>query len=248
MAWAALLLPVLSPLQTMAPVAPFTTRTYGTSVKGAPLEVTRFGDHGPVTLIFFAIHGSERSTKPCGELLRKRLEQDPDLSKDTSVLLITCANPDGWAARTRGNANGVDLNRNFPDGWKAETMGRGNKYPGPISFSEPESRALAQLVLQESPDQVVSVHQPLVMNNYDGEYSIPLATAIAQANGYPLTSDTGSPTPGSFGHWCVTRKIPLVTLEMPSKDVETCWRENEMALVAAIRFGATLTRRTTKLQ
>lgn len=247
MAWASVLLAALSPFPTMAQVAHFTTRTYGTSVNGAPLEVTRFGDHGPVTLIFFAIHGSERSTKPCGELLRKRLEAEPELTQDTTVLLITCANPDGWKARTRGNAHRVDLNRNFPDGWKEDTVGKPNKFPGPISFSEPESRALAELVLHESPDQVISVHQPLVMNNYDGDYSIALAQVLARENGYPITKDTGSPTPGSFGHWCVTRKIPLVTLEMPNKDVETCWRENEKALVAAIRYGATLKRRTNKL-
>ena len=219
------------------PIVPSTTREYGHSVKGEPLTVTKFGDKGPVTLIFFAIHGSERSTKPCGELLRARLDSDPELTKDTQVLLVTCANPDGWKARTRMNANGVDVNRNFPDGWQPEPLER-NKNPGPISFSEPESRALALLVLEEKPDQVISVHQPLVMNNYDGEYSKPLAEAMAEENGYPVTVDTGKPTPGSFGHWCVARNIPLVTLEMPGKNVETCWNENEAVFVAAIRFGA----------
>ena len=30
-----------------------------------------------------------------------------------SIAFILCANPDGVALGTRGNANGVDLNRNF---------------------------------------------------------------------------------------------------------------------------------------
>ena len=212
---------------------------YGHSVKGEDLTVTQFGTTGPITFIFFAIHGSERSTKPCGELLRTRLETDPSLTADTTVLLVTCANPDGWKARTRMNANGVDINRNFPDGWQPEPL-ESRKNPGPYSFSEPESRALAQLVLEERPDQIVSVHQPLVMNNFDGEYSRPLADVLSKENGYPSTPDTGKPTPGSFGHWCVTRQIPLVTLEMPQRDTEVCWKENEKAFVAAIRFGATI--------
>lgn len=218
------------------------TRVYGSSVLGEPLEVTRFGSSGPVTLIFFAIHGSERSTKPCGELLRARLTQEPGLTRDTQVLLVTVANPDGWRARTRMNAKGVDLNRNFPDGWKPEPLEK-RKNPGPYPLSEPESQALAKLVLDEKPDQVVSVHQPLVCVNPDGEYSVPLANVMAAANGYPVVVDMAKPTPGSFGHWCAARRIPLVTLEMPAKDVATCWKENEAALVAAIRFGASVSKK-----
>ena len=57
-------------------------------------------------------------------------------------------NPDGVAAGTRGNAHGVDLNRNFPYDWRP--LG-GGEYSGPAPLSEPESRAAHRLILESSP-------------------------------------------------------------------------------------------------
>ncbi|HYH60259.1 MAG TPA: DUF2817 domain-containing protein, partial [Solirubrobacterales bacterium] len=76
-----------------------------------------------------------------------------------AIWLVESVNPDGVAARTRGNAHGVDLNRNFPVDWRASEPAS-SEYSGPAPFSEPESRAVKQLAQQIDPDIVVSYHQP----------------------------------------------------------------------------------------
>jgi protein MpaA len=74
------------------------------------------------------------------------------------LLLVDRANPDGSAAATRGNARGVDLNRNFPFAWRPL---RGVYYAGPRADSEPETRALRRFILRERPAVSIWFHQHL---------------------------------------------------------------------------------------
>ncbi len=61
--------------------------------------------------------------------------------------------------RTRGNARGVDLNRNSPWRWRTLDPPGGTFYAGPRAQSEPETRAVLRLVRRVRPDVTVWFHQ-----------------------------------------------------------------------------------------
>lgn len=97
------------------------------------------------------MHGNERITYPLAEAFLQT-----DRPVDMNVTIIPSLNPDGWAANTRRNARGVDLNRNFPWLWSSSKDSSG---PGP--GSELETQAAMNLLQTERPDLVIWIHQPL---------------------------------------------------------------------------------------
>lgn len=136
------------------------------------------------------------------------------------IVLMPCANPDGYAAKTRQNANGVDLNRNFPD----KTYGTGKKSGkydgGKIAASEPETRAIMDTVNLFKPSLIVSLHDPLACVNYNGS-CIRIAKRISKATGLPVVGDIGYPCPGSMGNYYgFDKRLPVITLELPEENVD----------------------------
>lgn len=103
---------------------------------------------------------------------------DPELRAwldDYRIIVAPQMNPDGnslvhngrrlWrknAWRDQNNIVGVDLNRNYPTGWGSCSGSSGNKnsdtYRGPEPASEPESRALMNLVAEHEPNLAISYH------------------------------------------------------------------------------------------
>jgi protein MpaA len=71
--------------------------------------------------------------------------------------LVPEMNPDGAAARTRQNADGVDLNRNFPYHW--QPVSDPTYYSGPHALSEPETRAAVGLIRRTEPVVTIWYHQ-----------------------------------------------------------------------------------------
>jgi protein MpaA len=114
----------------------------GHSVDGRPLVVHRVGPPAAPrkVLVVGCIHGNE-----CAGAAVTRALRSATPPPGVQLLLIDRANPDGSAAGTRGNAHGVDLNRNFPWAWRP--LG-GVFYSGPRPDSEPETRALRRFILR----------------------------------------------------------------------------------------------------
>jgi N-acetylmuramoyl-L-alanine amidase len=129
----------------------------GRSAEGRPIRAVRVGSPRArvEVLVVGAVHGSE----PAGKAVVARLRRARP-PRGTALWLIEDANPDGSAAGTRHNANGVDLNRNFPYRWRPQD---GVYESGPGPASEPETQAIQRFVERERPRVTLWYHQALRM-------------------------------------------------------------------------------------
>jgi protein MpaA len=206
---------------------------YGRSALGAPLEVWR--PAGRCTLLVFAaIHGEEPET---AFALSRALRQTAEPSPHCAVVLA--ANPDGVIRATRGNARGVDLNRNFPTAdWRPEPVAHRSTLddpqdvllsPGAAPGSEPETRALIGLIEDLAPGTVIALHAPLAC--IDDANQSPLGRWLAHATGLPLVQGVGYATPGSFGTWGAEQGLAVITYELPLATTDALVREHVPILV-----------------
>jgi len=210
----------------------------GTSVEGRPIEAVTFGSGGDAVLILGGTHGDEPKSVYVARQLIDLLSSHPDLVGGHRVTIVPVLNPDGYEVRRRRNANRVDLNRNFPTANWAKSKPRSRFHGGPTPASEPETRALIDLVERTQPRRIASIHSignQQYCNNYDGPAS-ELARAMSAANGYRVVPSMGYSTPGSFGTWAgVERNIPTITLELPSRHSrQRCWNDNREALLGFV--------------
>ncbi|HEU4599347.1 MAG TPA: DUF2817 domain-containing protein, partial [Solirubrobacterales bacterium] len=174
------------------PAAAAERSVIGHSVRGRPIVALASGpaDAPLKVLVFGDIHGDETA----GMRVVRRLLAATAPAR-TRLLVVPTINPDGVAAGTRGNAHGVDLNRNFPYRW--QPLG-GGEYSGPRPLSEPESRAAERLILGFRPDLTIWFHQPFglvdrpVGNPFD-------ARRYAELSGLPLVRLRRYP--GSATRW-----------------------------------------------
>jgi hypothetical protein len=105
-------------------------------------------------------------------------------------------NPDGTAAGTRQNVDGVDLNRNFPYGWVRDTNPTFDS--GPYAASEPETRAAIRLVHQLRPAVTIWYHQHMdLVDEAGGDLGV--ARRYAQLAG--LTPTCLTYLPGTETAW-----------------------------------------------
>jgi murein peptide amidase A len=215
---------------------PWEPTAYGRSVRGVPLEVWR--PRARCTLLIFAgIHGEEPETTYA---LSRTLRQRAGPSQHCAIVLA--ANPDGLLRGTRGNARGVDLNRNFPArSWRPDPATHRSTLtdpsdivlsPGDHAGSEPETRALLGLITDLQPHTVVALHAPLAC--IDDANSSALGQWLAQRTGMPLVRDVGYPTPGSLGAWGTDNGVAVITYEFPLAAPEILMRDHVPVLADLI--------------
>jgi len=133
-------------------------------------------------LLLAALHGNEQvGTRILLALAERLLAEHPanaslaETIDATDLWLVAVMNPDGYTNATRkngrdtdGDANytrhrdGVDLNRNFGCHWGSDAHSSHDPtwstYIGPTPFSEPETRALSELVASRNLSYSVSYH------------------------------------------------------------------------------------------
>ena len=139
----------------------------GLSTRGQPIRAFTLGAGRPRILVFGCIHGNECA----GSVVATRLLHARPPRRG-SITVVQDLNPDGHAAKRRGNARGVDLNRNFPGTW------RGIATAGPAPASEVETRLAMRLIRRLRPDVTIWFHQPQGLVRAWGP-SVPIARRFA---------------------------------------------------------------------
>jgi murein peptide amidase A len=205
----------------------------GRSVQGRAILLNTFG-HGPRKVLFVGgIHGDE----PEGAYATTQLPAaftDAGLGDAVTLTILEDANPDGRAHHTRGNANGVDINRNFP----ATNFDTSNPAYGGSPLSQPESRALNNTIGRIGPDLVLVAHswRGSYFINFDGP-ARSIAERFSADSGFPVEDSSSlPPTPGSLGSY-VGRDhgIPILTIEMLKGSNQIAdWDQLRTALLHAI--------------
>ena len=157
-----------------------------------------------------------------------------DVFDNCNVHYVMMANPDGVAisqtktARWKGNANGVNLNRNFPYAFKREGSRKDGSYSGKKAASEKETQAIVSLTEKLNETQtlaVISYHAmgQIVFGDYNGKNKT-LRSDIADmykiarsTTGYSSAAGYGGTSNGNYREYLIHKtKVPSITIEVGS--------------------------------
>ncbi len=243
------------------------SRVIGSSVEGRDIEVFTAGAGSGHVLFVGGIHGGYEwnSILLAQTFIDDWLEQNAErlTNEGLTVSIIPNLNPDGLArigiegtftfeditdpatrvVEGRFNANEVDLNRNFACKWSpTSTWRREEVSAGTEAFSEPEARALRDLVLEVQPDAVVFWHSR-ANNVYASEcHEGPLPETLTLMQAYADAGSYGAvpvfdayPITGDAEGWLATLNIPAITVELETHDsIE--WERNLAGVEAVLGY------------
>jgi protein MpaA len=160
----------------------------GRSYEGQPIDVVHVAGSGMRILVVGCIHGDECEGTEVTSLLERTRNQPVDL------WLLPNLNPDGFAKGARGNARGVDLNRDF------------------LAATQRETRIARKLILRLRPDVTIWFHQPQAVVRAWGP-SRALARRYAALAGVSYASLPWPP--GSASRWQNGLGMRSFVVELP---------------------------------
>jgi protein MpaA len=195
------------------------------------------------TLIFGGVHPDEITPIHLAFAFARRLSEDSSIYNNARVIIAPLVNPDGFFVnpKSRTNANGIDLNRNFaPADWwqKANKMWRNSRrndprhFPGQAPHTEQGTRFQAELIDRFDPDKILTIHAPLGFLDYDGpgdashmkrpgpqDFGATNLAKVMSLNTRNFRVIDYSYFPGSLGNFAGNdRKIPTLTIELNTTD------------------------------
>jgi len=205
----------------------------GISVESRNVNYHLLGTGEDVVFVLASIHGNEKTGTPIANALVEYLKQNRDLLIGRKIVIMPIANPDGFAKNSRGNSNGIDLNRNFA------TFNRINNFTnGAHGSSEPETRMLERIIDQYKPDRILTFHDALACIDYDGPGK-DISMVMGRYCDLPVKK-LGS-RPGSMGSYAgETLGIPIITIELTKEDKklsgEVLWQKYGQMTLAGITY------------
>lgn len=235
------------------------------SASGNPLVYATFGNGSRTTLILGGVHPDELTPIPIAFRFADKIQNMEKYfnENDIKVVVAPLVNPDGFLRKTptRGNSNGVDLNRNFftmdwyqraQKWWSSGKRRNPRHFPGYFPHSEIETYFQLKLLDKYVPDKIISLHAPLGFLDYDGpgdrkaralseieKKAKKLAEAISEKSENYRIVDY-SFYPGSLGNFAGNeRGIPTITLELMTTDpkkMEEHWRQFMPGLLQSVKY------------
>jgi murein peptide amidase A len=164
----------------------------GRSWEGRPIDVVHVRGEGPRIVVVGCIHGDE-----CEGIEVTRLLERSAATAD--LWLVHQLNPDGFARRSRFNARGVDLNRDF------------------LAATQRETRIARKLILRLRPDVTIWFHQPQSVVRAWGR-SRATAARYARLAGVPYRALPWPP--GSASRWQNGIGKMSFVVELPSGELD----------------------------
>ena len=223
-----------TPVITSTPLPPEgEVFSIGETIEGKSLEVYRFGSGPTVRMIIGAIHGGyESNTATLVYLLRDDLKAGRiTVPEEITLYLLPVFNADGFydylnLPAGRSNARGVDLNRNWDSYWQANWDRTGcfnylQLTAGDAPFSEPETQALRDFLLNNHVDALISYHSAMSAIFAGGRPEPdPASDSLARALSavslylYPPVNDPGCQYTGQLIDWASDNGIAAVDVEL----------------------------------
>ena len=207
--------------------------------------------HGPIgRALIGGLHGGYEwnTVTLMTETLDHLIIHPEKIPSQVTLYIIPVANPDGMIAGTdrvdgRLNAHQVDLNRNWDYQWQmTATHGLWPVDAGESPFSEPETSALRDFIIERDLEAVVFYHSAFAAvfsgAGVTTTQTVELARMLADATGYRHAPEgvPGQITTGNAIDWLTDNGITAVEVELTNHS-DLDWEQNLRGLRAFLNWN-----------